>query len=84
MEDFIPVKIREEIKGVFERSMSGSGETISYYENLVVTRGGVEKLVAWNNTVLRGARGEVVSTLSSGVDITERRMAEGLLAERLD
>ncbi len=85
IEDFIPVRIQDEIKGVFERLMSGTGETIPYYENLVITRGGVERLVAWHNTVMKGARGEVgVSTLSSGVDITERRKAEVLLAERLD
>lgn len=84
LEDFIPGRIRDEIKGVFERSMSSRDDAVSYYENLVVTRGGGERLVAWNNSVLRGAGGEVVATLSSGVDITERRRADDLLAERLD
>ena len=83
-EDFIPDKMRAEMKGFFDRVISGEMEAGAYYENPVVTRGGQEKLVAWDNTVLRDADGLVVSTLSSGVDITERRRAEVVLAERLD
>ena len=84
IEEFIPERIREEIKGVFDRVIAGLVEESGSYENVVATRDGVEKLVAWENTVLMDARGEVVSTLSSGADITERRKAEVLLAERLD
>jgi PAS domain S-box-containing protein len=57
----------------FERLTAGGlpGE----YENQILTRAGQERHVAWRNTVLR-ERGELVGTISFGIDITERKQAE--------
>ncbi len=45
-------------------------------ENEVVTRSGQRRLVRWNNSLLRGAGGDVVGTASIGEDITDNKRAE--------
>ena len=47
-----------------------------YYENAVLTSDGQERLIAWHNALLRDQAGNIVGTLSSGEDITDRRRAE--------
>jgi len=51
-------------------------EPVEYHENPVLTQQGEQRLIAWRNTVLRSDEGRIVGTLSSGADITERRLAE--------
>jgi PAS domain-containing protein len=40
----------------------------------VLTKGGSERLLAFHNTVLRDEDGTIIGTLSSGEDITERKI----------
>jgi PAS domain S-box-containing protein/putative nucleotidyltransferase with HDIG domain len=58
-----------------------AGETVAteYYENPILTASGEERLIAWRNALLRDNEGRIAGTLSSGVDITDRRKAEGAL-----
>jgi len=48
----------------------------THYENPVLTKDGQERLIAWNNTVLRDVEGHPIGTLSIGEDITERTQLE--------
>jgi len=50
-----------------------------HFHNEILTRSGERRLVRWNNTVLRSARGEMIGTASLGEDVTEQRRAEELL-----
>lgn len=75
-ETFLPEAIREEIKAVFARLMAGEIEVTEYVENLVRTRRGDERMIAWHNTVLRDEQGAIVGTLTSGDDVTDLRRAE--------
>jgi diguanylate cyclase (GGDEF)-like protein/PAS domain S-box-containing protein len=50
------------------------------YEAQVVTADGDVRVVSWTTTVLRDGEGRITSTLSSGVDVTERRRAERQIA----
>ena len=61
--------------------MAGEIDTVEYYENSVVTKGGEERIIAWHNTLLKDDEGNFVGTLSSGDDITERKRAEEMLRE---
>ena len=47
-----------------------------YYENPILTEGKQARLIAWRNTIVRNNKGEIATLLSSGEDITERRLAE--------
>jgi len=78
---FIPAGVRDGVKGVFRRLMAGEIEPVEYFENSVLTRNGEERLFSWYNTVLRDDPGNIMGTLSSGEDITDRKSAEYELLE---
>ncbi len=75
-ETFVPEHSRRDVSDGFRRLMRGVLEPTDYFENPVLTQGGEERLVAWNNTLLRDDEGNISGTLSSGEDITERRQTE--------
>jgi len=70
---FIPERIREEVKAGFRKLMDGEIDPVEYFEDSVLTKTGVERMIAWHNAVLRDEKGNIVNRLSSGEDITERK-----------
>ena len=72
----VPERIKKEVKGVFEKLMSGNNELVEYYENSILTKSGEERIVAWHNNILKDEKGNIIGTLSSGKDITKRKQAE--------
>lgn len=82
-EYFVPERVREEVKAVFNRLKAGEVELAGYNENSVVTRSGEERLIAWNNIVLTDDSWKISGILSSGMDITERKRAEEQLKTAL-
>lgn len=75
-EHFLPPAKVEVVKGVFARVIAGELEGKQWVENVIQTRNGEERIISWHNSVVRGPNGSIVGTLSSGEDITERRLAE--------
>jgi len=78
-DSFIPERLRKEVSNVYDKIMHGDIENMKYFENEVVTLEGEERTIAWNNTLLTDSDGIIIGTLSSGEDITERKMAEEAL-----
>jgi PAS domain S-box-containing protein len=76
---FLPESNREELQIVFSQLAAGDFQTLGYYENTILAKGGEERLIAWHNTLLSDEQGRIVNTLSSGEDITERKQAEAQL-----
>jgi PAS domain S-box-containing protein len=76
---FLPERLREEVRSVFQKLLKGETEPVEYYRNPVLTREGEERLLAWYNTLLKDESGNIVGTLSSGEDVTERVRAEEAL-----
>ena len=76
---FIPEKNRADLRSAFHDLVSDNPVSTVRLENPVLTRSGEEKIILWNNTVIRDSGGRVTGTLSSGEDITEPRMAEAAL-----
>lgn len=75
----IPPDQRQAVQAVFDRVLGGDLENVEYYENPVLTKSGEIRLIAWHNSVLRDAAGDVAGVFSSGEDITERKAAEDAL-----
>jgi PAS domain S-box-containing protein len=75
-DSFVPEGIRDNVKAVFAQLMAGKIEPVEYFENPVLRRDGRERIIAWNNTLLRDEAGNITGTLSSGEDVTERKHAE--------
>jgi PAS domain S-box-containing protein len=84
MKTFLSESIRQEVQEVFQELISGGMQLKSYYENPVLTKHGEERLIAWHNTVVRDSQGRIISTLSSGEDITERKQAEYEIRRRAE
>lgn len=79
-ESFIPERIRKDIQEIFAQMMNGHTEFIEHIENLVMTRAG-ERYFFWRSSVLLDDAGEISGVLSSGEDITERKLFEKKLLE---
>jgi len=75
-DNFLPESVREEVRDIFEKTVRGEISPLEYYENPILTKSRQERLIAWHNTILRDEKGEVIGTLSSGEDITERKRTE--------
>ncbi len=81
---FIPSEIRDNVRDSFKKLVSAEIEPVRFFENPVLTSSGTEKIIAWENTVIRDEAGNIISTLSSGEDITARKAAEDILINTLE
>ncbi|WP_321506556.1 PAS domain S-box protein [uncultured Methanoregula sp.] len=77
----LPADIREEVFGVFRKLMAGGVESVEYYENPVLTRSGLLRLIAFHNTVLREPDGRITGIIFSGDDITDKKRVEEQLRQ---
>jgi PAS domain S-box-containing protein len=81
---FIPRRIRAEVYQVFTSLTDAGSHMIRDFENPVLATDGTERIIRWNNTLLKDANGYIIGVLSSGIDVTERRKAEAALGESED
>ncbi len=72
----VPERFRQERKETFKKVMTGEEEEREDYENLILTKSGEERIIAWHNTTLTDENGSIIGTLSSGEDITKRKQTE--------
>jgi len=84
VDNFIPPAARDEVKAILQSIMEGKLEHVEYHENPVLTSGGEERVMAWQNTPLKDAEGRITGMLSSGNDVTERKRAEEALRSRAE
>ncbi|MDD5716891.1 MAG: CHASE domain-containing protein [Sulfuricurvum sp.] len=77
---FIPERFRSQLRNVADEIINF--DCNEYYENPIVTKNGVERLIAWRNRPLHDLNGEVSSILSTGEDITDIRRTQEVLVER--
>jgi diguanylate cyclase (GGDEF)-like protein/PAS domain S-box-containing protein len=74
---FLPERLALETKQMFARSLQRYDP--KEQENRIITKAGVERIIAWNNTILRDGKGDVYMVLITGIDVTERKRTEELL-----
>ncbi len=72
----VPENVREERKKTFKKVMAGEQQEVEDYENIILTKSGEGRVIAWHNTTLVDENGQIFGTLSSGEDITKRKQAE--------
>jgi diguanylate cyclase (GGDEF)-like protein/PAS domain S-box-containing protein len=77
---FLPAGVKDEVRLIFQGLMAGDLGRLQYAESAVLTKGGGQRLIAWQNTVLKDEPGRITGALSSGDDITDRKAMEAALA----
>ncbi len=78
-DNFLPQKNITKIKNLFEKFISGEKAGIEYYEKSILTKSGNKKIISWHDAIIKDDSGCVISILSSGEDITERKQVEDAL-----
>ncbi len=73
---------RAPISRMFDKLVRGEMELPEISENWVVTRAGGRRMISWKNSVIRNESGEIIGTLSSGEDVTDRRRTAEQLRQR--
>lgn len=76
VENFIPARLRSRVREIFEALMNGDEAGFAYAEVPLLGADGKERFVSWRNAVLRDEEGRPLGTISSGVDVTQRRKME--------
>jgi PAS domain S-box-containing protein len=69
------------VRSVFDSIVAGEIEPFEYHSSSVVTKDRRVRNIAWHNAVLREESGRIIGTLSSGEDVTEKRLLEQALRE---
>lgn len=83
IENFVPPWVHAEAAEIFGHLMSGEIDLVNDTQYPVLTKAGEERIMAWQHVLLKDREGIITGTLSSGEDITERRLAERMLQETL-
>jgi PAS domain S-box-containing protein len=77
----IPAELRGAVEGVFSKIVSGKMDVVEQYENAVLTRGGIQRIVNWHNALMFNLDGTIEGVLCSGEDITERKAVENSMRD---
>jgi len=75
---------RERTYPIFQAIIGGRIDELASVDNAILCRDGSRRLIAWHNSILRDATGQVIGTLSSGQDITERKAVEEALRAQVE
>jgi diguanylate cyclase (GGDEF)-like protein/PAS domain S-box-containing protein len=70
---------REAAREAYHQVLAGAGGD-DVHESPVLTRDGERRVIAWRHVAMRDDAGRATATVSSGVDLTERRAAEEQIA----
>ncbi|OJH50352.1 PAS/PAC sensor signal transduction histidine kinase [Methanohalophilus portucalensis FDF-1] len=76
IDNFIPPGYKESVRKLLSDIESGKSEIVQGYENPVLTSNNEELIIEWHNSVLKDYNGKVESIIASGLDVTERKLAE--------
>lgn len=68
---FIPKHNRKQLSTLFDQVIKGETVPPDTYENIILVEN-EERLIQWRNGILRDANKNIISIVSSGIDITEQ------------
>lgn len=83
MVNFLPHQYKEETEAIWKGFMEGQMGPFDRVKGTIINKFGEERIILWNNSLLKDENGFVVGTLSSGEDITEKENAERDLEKTL-
>ena len=75
----IPEHVRGWVTETYNKLINGQLSEAEYLEIPVITRAGQQREIVWHVTPVTNGDGHIIGTLSSGIDITDRKQAEKAL-----
>jgi PAS domain S-box-containing protein len=69
---FLPADVKDQIQSEIFFNAVQKGKLKTHARSPILTRTGGERVIAWNNILLRSPEGEITGTASLGADITEQ------------
>lgn len=76
VELFIPDRLKDTVRTLFEEVKSNRNIVPSHYENPILTKSGKERIIFWSYTNLTDEKGQLISVIAIGEDITIRKRAQ--------
>lgn len=76
---FLPADSREGTRDVFQRIVNGTLAPFERVEGEISTISGSRRTIEWHNALLYDPQGNISGTISSGLDVTDRKAAEKAL-----
>ncbi len=80
-EKFYPEEIRQKANEQYSKILKEEIDLDERCENPIITKNGEERTIAWHHTLLRNHNKQIIGTLASGEDVTERKKAETALIQ---
>lgn len=77
--EFLPKNSSSQSNKLFLRSMEKEEFHDDYFENTIKTTLGKEKTIAWRNSLLKDENGNIIGTISSGEDISNKEEVSRIL-----
>ncbi|WP_293340902.1 PAS domain S-box protein [Microcoleus sp. CAWBG58] len=78
-ENFLPSSSQQSTEADFLELLTHNAHP--YYRNVILTKSGEERFIAWNNTMLQDSDGTIIGSINIGEDITERNKVEQIKDE---
>jgi len=69
----VPKNNQQEMKEAFVKMMCGEVVYFEEHENNVLTKTSDERIVHWSNSIVVNESGGIEGTISSGIDVTDRK-----------
>jgi len=82
VETFLLQEEKEAVKLVFDEVCTGKFPNI--HDNFWITKSGDLRLIAWSNTAMLDAQGQVEYIIGTGIDITERKLHEAQISQQAE
>ena len=77
--NYVTGDAKESSRQLFHQLISARIHSNTPFENEIITAHGEKRLISWKNTIIRDERGNPLSVLSAGEDITKRKHHEALI-----
>lgn len=78
-ENFLPKSCQDTVQTICREVLNQNLHP--YHQNVILSKSGEERFIAWNNTRLQDLTGATIGIISIGEDITERQKVEAMKNE---
>ncbi len=75
VEMFVSPDEKDVVRSVLSNIVSGNLDAVKSFENSILSKNGEKRIIHWDNNYFRDQNGNILGILSSGLDVTEEKLA---------